>query len=527
MLRSLSTTPRGNRGFLKRELKTLDEKTVMERYGTFFLHELQFNENNPLPKISKEDCREVLNHLKVDNTLQSKIFGQRQSEARIGERKEFRKSPHSVEHLEKLLAGPPSIVFKTDEIKAENLDGVCLEAQEAFCELTDNLFFALSTHHTHVSVPSVDNCLIAIQRWGASSIRAWIPSALFLANSHDMHRINSRAPQETEFVVTIINTFFPEQAVAYKDGIFQILAECGYLHRYNEKTVEIKDRIREDMRKILNLIDCFPRFDSGNEKGPGHVWQTGHQENKTAVPFLTNAARYSVTVPGILSRVDPPQKSVVHRAQVTRNTLRKKLEQANLCLETGDDCIKYDGLGGKPNWRAQRKNQTRTLHQSNDDREPRTGRQNTTERGAQSEPSSDNNARDMTVRQSDNISTCNNYKCTTSMAQIHDSNQMIDGMSHDDERKKLRLYDTDDKETLITTLSESQSAGELHSSGEWGRRPPREIQQKKRKRRAPRTNNKRVPPNRETSLQGTANKYFSSSEEDVLATLRNETDDEA
>lgn len=322
LLRNVSFVVPAKHPHLVEALRDMSYEGVIQRFGMFFLQDLNPN-TGELLVISQEDSPDVVIRLtfrvqkgqKSRNPNRSHVVQQTTKatpEYPLGEHPTWNQLIHC-------LQTDPASIMHSQRWIANRTWGEY--ASELFIAFTNDIWLTLDPLRLRNNLGSVTTIDDAMQSWSISHLVNNLISVRFLPNSHGLDK---NTKQSWDFS-TLLDVFFPDVHSLPQNAVWTHFSKRhGYLHKYQEYQdslpVEQFLDIKQDLETLLGHTQCLPNSAKATDSRPGKLWTGFHG----TVDMRTNSRCYKLKGIGSAKQI----RRKVMRINLPSHQVATRLDQA-------------------------------------------------------------------------------------------------------------------------------------------------------------------------------------------------------
>ncbi|KAF8129371.1 hypothetical protein EV363DRAFT_1169043 [Boletus edulis] len=341
LLRNMSFSIPAKDIHLIEALKDLSYEGVIQRFGMFFLQDLNLV-TGELPVILEIDDADVA--LK----LRSRVKKVTKSRNPAGTRSAQRNTEATAEYplgewptwneLVQCLDKYPTDIMKSWRWTSDRTWDEC--ASDLFVAFTNAMWLALEPSRLQNPLTPATTLQEAIQSWSVSHVFENLLSVRFLPNSHGL---NKNTKQSWDFTA-LLDVFFPQAHTLLPNMVWTRFTERnGYLRMYSDyqKNLSAEDfeTLNTLLALLLNQAQCLPNSIKATNSSRGRVWNGFHG----TIDMRTNSTCYKLKGIGSVKstrrtvmRINLPSHQVVTRideaegicAKASKNRRRRENRSA-------------------------------------------------------------------------------------------------------------------------------------------------------------------------------------------------------
>lgn len=296
MLQSVLVTPINVSPYVNESLALLYYRQVVDRFGMFFLHNLDLNKEKCLPEVLEKDDLDVLRTLGVKLRKKKK---QRLSTPDIDEDNHPLGRHPSWGHVEQSLKDNPLRLMRPWRW-SDDLEVINKEAVDIFILFTTHIWLCLH-RKWHNEGPVRPTCLKeALQCWSVRNVHSRLQSVTFVGCNAGL--IGSIVGRRVKSFEKRRSLYFPDTTDGLA-GTWEVFGRgTGYIKQYTDicdgKSADDIVQINEGLSKLLSLCECLPDSHRGENARGGRLRQTLWNIEKECVVMLTNPLYYKLLTIG-------------------------------------------------------------------------------------------------------------------------------------------------------------------------------------------------------------------------------------
>jgi len=303
MTRHIAHSPEASTGYLKDALQELRFYTVMERFGTFFLHEMDL-EHATVLQINEQDSEECLlamsrfksfRKIKEARPVEVAIMADQEPTEQfpIGNAPTWEEISLAIAHRPMLLMWD----WVWDEKWATRST-----AGRLFLQFTIDYFLTLTTDALKVAeFPKPCDLKGAMEQWTMPSLMTVLKDVSFKPSNHGLkgHMSGRRNPSFKD----LMSLFFPiPDPNMRKDSVWHPFLAKGYLHEFHEMLHGMSEKESSSLllalKKIFGRLQCLPSAVACSRRACGRLWE----QFDGGVRMLTNPIFYKIEMVGKAKR---------------------------------------------------------------------------------------------------------------------------------------------------------------------------------------------------------------------------------
>ena len=355
MLRCIVSTPIVYDFHVRESLALLECRTVVEKAGMLFLHELDLDAVPCLDKVQENDDFRVLALMGVNAKAQRDRAQQRQLLDAFDQMATFPIGPEPTwSQLKKAIAANPVLMLKEWTMPG-HLHGLAVVVASVFCKFTQQIWMMVGRNALKGMEPTPGSLSDAMRCWTAASIDETLLHASFKACNTGLEKNGAtpgaQGPRSQSFA-SRMHMYFPSATLDLpprKDSDWSMFwSNSGYIASYHRlmdgATSEERFYIVDAFQDIFSHLQCFPASQKVSKKSKGHIWKI----QQGSFVFVTNPRFYKIEGLG------KENKKSRERAIGGRLLKPKKVFQQELCRSDP-----FDGLASKKDEMERSKRQAR------------------------------------------------------------------------------------------------------------------------------------------------------------------------
>jgi hypothetical protein len=297
IMRSVMVTPRITQSFLGVALRDLRFNTIMNRFGMFFLHDLEIR-TGTLKELHPEDTPAVLHaYARSLKSLKKKTLTNAQPHKRVtvSDEREFPWGPNpSWTRIQQLLDTEPES-FLLQHLNNSWKNPTHVQCELLFIQFTTELWLSLADSFVSAGMlPKPKTLEDAMGTWTVTNIQAVLGETRcrFLASANGLEgKVPSKLRRQPSFLARR-SIFFPDPTIQFPEkSIWKPYTENqGYISTYfnylKEWSTEEVTQLQNDLDNIFSHLQCLPPSTlSGNS-----IWTASHGR----IVFIANPRHYRV-----------------------------------------------------------------------------------------------------------------------------------------------------------------------------------------------------------------------------------------
>jgi hypothetical protein len=304
MLRNIPHSPVAQTGYLRDALRDLHFDKVMDRFGTFFLHELDL-EKAALPDITQEDTDECLlamsrvKSLKQIKDKRGMVTIQAVDDEGPTEQFPIGNAPTWDEIASTMACNPKLLMSKWawDEKWATGST-----AGRLFLQFTTDYFLTLSTEVVNdAHLPKPKELKDAMELWTVSSLMALLKDVSFKPSNHGL--LGKVPGRRNPSFRDMVDLFFPGLDVNIREkSVWHPFMTRGYIREFHQTihsmTEDETSSLLRALGRIFGRIQCLPNAAACTQKSCGRLWE----QSDGGIKMLTNPIFYKIEMVGKAKR---------------------------------------------------------------------------------------------------------------------------------------------------------------------------------------------------------------------------------
>ena len=318
MMRHVPHSPQASADYLKAALVEVSFDKVMERFGTFFLQDLDL-EHAHMPRIIEEDnveCLAVmsrnksLTHIKKERRaamIEATGVDEPTEQFPIGNAPSWNEIVSAIEQHPTLLI---SEWIWNDKWGSKST------AARLFVDFTIDYFLTLSSDAlTPLGFSKPKDLKDAMELWTVRALLNILNVVSFKASNHGLvGKVNGK--RHTGFM-DLANVFFPVPELDIrKDSVWNPFLEKGYIKEFHETMDELTDRDSSSLifllQKIFGRLQCLPSALPCSTRTVGRLWE----QFDGGVKMLTNPISYKIEMIGKAKRTPTARGKQIKASRV-------------------------------------------------------------------------------------------------------------------------------------------------------------------------------------------------------------------
>jgi hypothetical protein len=341
LIRYTVITPIPMVGFLKDALVDLHFGSIIDRYGIFFLQELELN-GWTIWVLQGEDCQEAKQFMKdhqpknrrprlEPNTCPTATYP-------LGE------APSWAEVVTTMDQNPELLILGW---LWDPTLGNHKRASTLFIQFTVEIWMSLLPNVFSVEEPPhPDSVEDAMETWTLRSLQETLVNPVFVASNHNLE--GPISGQRSKSFRDMFKVFFPPPGTKFHpSSVWLPFVNAGYIQDYFDDLEKLSDErkghLHQALYAIFDKLQCLPFAIRCSEKHAGKIWDV----NKGSIRFTTNPLYYR------LQRIGPPNRARARAAVKVKATA--DLIEARLMEERGGVPVKITKRRQRDRRRGQRR----------------------------------------------------------------------------------------------------------------------------------------------------------------------------
>jgi len=306
MLRCVSSTPIVYEAHLRESLLALNYQPTIDRFGMFFLHDLELEKVKCLPEVQAKDDANVLRTMGSTAHRKQKITNKAMNQHPGGPLTEefpLGPSPTWREICDALRDDPWKLLR---EWSWENDWDHSLSASRIFVKFTRQFWSALRQDWLQRPLVLPQSLKEAMGCWSLETVLSNVLRCHFMPCSAGL--LGAVPGKRPKSFAERWEVFFPLDRTLHKDSVWRVFFEKGYIKEYLETAVGDMLLLRQSLSQLLGQVQCLPTSTNCTPKSPGILWQ----KVASGIGFLANPEHYRIRSVGAQSGArkartrDPP-----------------------------------------------------------------------------------------------------------------------------------------------------------------------------------------------------------------------------
>jgi hypothetical protein len=312
MMRHIPHAPVVKARYLKDALRDLYFNQVMERFGTFFLHDLDL-QRGVLTCIDRKDDTQCLLDMSRKKNLQQ-ITREKREEENLAQNKEpseeypIGNAPTWQEIMKTITLNPTLLIREWVWNKKWNskLDS---PAGLLFVQFTIDYFLTLSSDAlVNGGFPKPSNLQEAMGLWTVCSLKETIKDVSFKASNHGLvGKMNGKRSRGFGDMLSIF--FPPPDCHIHRGSVWHSLLTKGYIRDFHQRLDSLTEaeahRLTRSLKVLLEEVQCLPNAFACTPRTAGRLWE----QSDGGIRMLTNSGFYK------LERVGKAKRSGTNRGK--------------------------------------------------------------------------------------------------------------------------------------------------------------------------------------------------------------------
>jgi hypothetical protein len=312
MMQYIPHSPMVKTEYLKDALRDLYFDQVMERFGTFFLHDLDLKRGT-LIRIDRKDSIQCLLDMSRSKNLQQ-ITQEKAAEEVLAQNKEpteeypIGNAPTWQEITTTITLDPTLLIPEWVWIERWNskLDS---PASLLFVQFTINFFLTLSSDAlVNGGFSKPGNLKEAMDLWTVRSLKKTVKDVSFKASNHGLEgKVNGKRSRGFGDMLGIF--FPPPDCHIRKDSVWHPFFTKGYIMEFHKRLDSLTEaeahRLTRSLRVLFEEAQCLPNAFSCTPRTAGRLWE----QFDGGIRMLTNSRFYK------LERVGKAKRSGTNRGK--------------------------------------------------------------------------------------------------------------------------------------------------------------------------------------------------------------------
>lgn len=325
LMRYIVITPINKLSYLNAALIDVQFGPCIERFGMFFLHDIDLDNGVILPCLEDEDDEEVKKVMKVEQKRKRKA----RAAPRIVNSEPSATYPYgdapSWATIAQAVQEAPEVIMKTWVWDPE---WDCYHhASNLFIQMTVNLWLTVADKQLNGSAPRPTTLEDAMATWTITAVQSTLINSVFIPSNHGLK--GCRTGRKQPSFSSLVDILFPPPDSRFNPkSTWLPFVEKGYINEYHQIFPNLsshqRDRFKSNMADLLSEIQCFPpivRCGEGSRQ-VGRIWKTSNG----FVEIITNPLFYKVAQIGKPERVG---KKVSTRVKASQNIIEARLDEVH------------------------------------------------------------------------------------------------------------------------------------------------------------------------------------------------------
>jgi hypothetical protein len=322
LIRNIITTPINTHSYLNAALIDLNFGPCIERFGMFFLHDIDISNNIFLPGLEQNDDDEVAKVMKLDQRARKKartinfINSEPNAQYPIGDSPPWKLVVQAIQDS-------PETMLKAWEWSA--MYDQHAQANDLFIRMTVDLWLTVVDDAMYGLPPKPTTLQEAMECWTVEAIQASFRNCTFLASSYNLR--GAKTGQKHPSFRSMLSIFFPAPDAGFNaNSVWQPLMDKGYIGEYHHLCKTLSERRLLEIKMGLGIIfahlQCLPVSKRCQEGGRrcGTIWKT----RNGYIELVTNSRYYKLARIGNATR---EKKAVRRRVKASTAVIAAKLDQ--------------------------------------------------------------------------------------------------------------------------------------------------------------------------------------------------------
>jgi hypothetical protein len=305
MLRHIPHSPPARTGYLRDALRDLHFEKVMDKFGTFFLHDLDLEEAS-LPSINEDDTDECLlamgrckslKQIKEKMAVDAMVIANEEPTAQfpIGSAPTWEKITSTMVRNPKLLMSQ----WAWDEKWAMRST-----AGRLFVQFTTNYFLTLSEGVLrHSKPPKPKDLKEAMELWSVRSLMALLIDVSFKPSNNGL--LGNVTGRRNPSFKDMVHIFFPDSEFDIREkSVWHPFLTKGYIREFHTTIYSMTEKdsasLLRALGRILGRVQCLPNAVACTQRACGRLWE----QFEGGVRMLTNPVFYKIERVGKAKRLD-------------------------------------------------------------------------------------------------------------------------------------------------------------------------------------------------------------------------------
>ena len=303
MLRNIPHSPLPQTTYLRDALRELRYEKVMDRFGTFFLHDLDL-EHAVLGQVVEEDsnkCLLAMSRLISHKKIKDKLLADK---AMVVDEEPTEQFPignaPSWEQIASTMASNPKLLMS--EWAWDERWDTRSTANRLFVQFTTDYFLTLSQDVLRNSNPPKPKDLKgAMELWTLRSLMTLLIDVSFKPSNHGL--LGDVPGRRNTGFKDMVDLFFPSaECNIRKDSVWHPFLTKGYIREFHETIYPMAEEdvasLMQRLRRIFGRIQCLPNAVACTQKACGRLWE----QFDGGVRMLTNPIFYKIEKVGKAKR---------------------------------------------------------------------------------------------------------------------------------------------------------------------------------------------------------------------------------
>jgi len=341
LIQHVPTNPSPKLGFLQDALVDIQFGPIIERFGLFFLHNLNL-ETGAVEELDTIDSQEAHNAIKSRNSKDASLHITNSCPTAIYP---LGNAPWS-QVVETMALNPELLV---EEWIWNDFWGSHYVAGKLFIEFTVDMWLTVNPHVLKTDPPHPETLEDATRTWTLCSLKQTFTQCIFCPSNYNLSGpIHGR---HTKGLCEMLSIFFPlagdgeHPSDSVLISVWEPFKRHGYLSDYYQSLAGggDKERLHNALLLIFNGLQCLPMSLAASGKSPGRIWDC----HRGSVRFMTNPAYYRLECIGGPSHVS--------RRKAVKVKANKATIEARLAEEHSGIPAKRTGQQQREQRRAKRR----------------------------------------------------------------------------------------------------------------------------------------------------------------------------
>jgi hypothetical protein len=303
MLRHIPHSPAAQTGYLRDALRDLHFDKVMDKFGSFFLHDLDL-ENVILPEVAQTDTDECLLAMSRLTSLKQ-IKEKRAMVTTVVDNEEPTEqfpigNAPTWDEIASAMARNPNLLMS--EWAWNEKWATSSTAGRLFLQFTIDYFITLSSEvMKDVDLPKPKDLEGAMECWTVRSLVALLKDVSFKPSNHGL--LGNVPGRRNPSFKDMMHIFFPvPEFNIHERSVWHPFLTKGYIREFHQTidpmTEDESSSLLRALGRIFGRIQCLPNAVAGTAKACGRLWE----QSDGGVRMLTNPVFYKIEMVGKAKR---------------------------------------------------------------------------------------------------------------------------------------------------------------------------------------------------------------------------------